>query len=301
MSSVRSFLPILRHQNFPLRALHQRGKPLIDPVPIDLQESTEKSHQKKRGRKTHRYNMDNQSDSADANPQKQLLMDAAAEIRADQVAREKARPQNVGQGTMRLVGDSLGGVALGAAAVVMGPVQGYKQSGPKGIVSGALGGVALGVASTTFGIGSGIANFVQGTSRSAAKLNPPKTDSRIIIDHAGNGLITGSDPKQAYLLERKRLYAELMAEHSTESAAASMDGLVPPVDNELYHVLEVEVDATPAQIRKAYYRMAQLYHPDKHPNDAEATAKFQKVSNAYQYVPCLSLLKYTLSIGDFNY
>ena len=76
---------------------------------------------------SYHYNMDDNSNEPELTPHKQLLMDAAAEIRNDQLAREKSRPQNVGEGTLRLLGDSLGGVALGAAAVVMGPVQGYKH------------------------------------------------------------------------------------------------------------------------------------------------------------------------------
>lgn len=228
--------------------------------------------------------MDDPKESSDMAPHKQLLLDAAAEIREDQLAREKARPKNVGEGTMRLLGDTLGGVALGAAAVVMGPVQGYKHSGPKGVVSGTLGGVAVGVASAAFGVGTGIANFVQGTSRTAAKLNPPKADPRLLVAQQEDRSLSDDVLKQTYLSERKRLYGELMTEHSAESAAASMDGLAPPVDNELYEILQVEVDATPSQIRKAYYRMAQQYHPDKHPDDPEATDKFQKVGNAYQYV-----------------
>lgn len=254
-------------------------------------------------------------DSTDVNPHRLLLADAAAEIRADQIAREKARPQNVGEGTARFVGDALSGVALGAAALVMGPYQGYKQSGPKGIVGGTLGGIAVGVATTTLGLGSGIASFAQGASRTAQKINPPSRDPRLVVvddDHAAatDGADASTDRaklrdsnasadanasarsfneetvniKEVYFAERKLLYAELMADYSAESTAASMDGLAPPVDNELYHVLDVEVDATPAQIRKAYYRMAQKYHPDKHPDDPEATEKFQQVGQAYQYV-----------------
>lgn len=283
----------------------------------------------------HYNNMDDNNDS-DVTPHKQLLMDAAAEIRSDQLQREKSKPQNAGEGTVRLLSDSVGGVALGAAAVVMGPIQGYKQSGPKGIVGGVLGGLAVGVATTTVGIGSGITHFVQGTSKSVASLHPKKIEQRLVVDDVehypqptpssapasastsqkdqqsqsrSNAMpdndpqhfhrqasypnrdapspksSSGADPeeiKKVYLEERKRLYGELMAQHTAESAAASMDGLTAPVDLSLYDELQVDSDATPAQIRKAYYRMAQLYHPDKHPNDEEATARFQKISNAYQ-------------------
>lgn len=235
--------------------------------------------------------MTDSSESTDLNPHKQLLVEAAAEIRADQKAREDARPQNLGEGTLRLVGNTLGGVAVGTAAVIMGPYQGFKESGPKGIVGGALGGLAVGVASTTIGIGSGIAQFAQGASRTASKINPPKRDPRLVVSEEDNGeadrSISSEAPpsiKEVYLDERIRLYGDLMNEHSAESAAASMDGLSAPVEDQLYQVLNISPDATPAQIRKAYYRMAQRYHPDKHPDDPEATSKFQEVGQAYQYV-----------------
>mmetsp|Transcript_26526 Transcript_26526/g.32094 ORF Transcript_26526/g.32094 Transcript_26526/m.32094 type:complete len:327 (-) Transcript_26526:382-1362(-) len=47
-------------------------------------------------------------------------------------------------------------------------------------------------------------------------------------------------------------------------------------------VLDVTSDATPAQLRKAYYRRALLFHPDKNVNDDGATLKFQAVSLAYE-------------------
>lgn len=228
-------------------------------------------------------NADDPNASSDIGPQKQLLLDAAAEIRADQVAREKARPKNVGEGTWRLLSDSLGGSVIGIASVLMGPVQGYKQAGPKGILSGAIGGVACGVATAGLGIGSGLANFVQGANQTASKLNPPRQDPRLLVSQDAD--IASRSPqtiKNEYLSQRKFLYSDLMAELSAESAAASMDGLGVPIDDELYQVLEVGADATPAQLRKSYYRMAQKFHPDKHPDDPEATEKFQKISNAYQ-------------------
>lgn len=221
---------------------------------------------------------ENDNASQEINPHKELLKEAADQIHADQVAREKARPQNVGQGTLGLVGDSLGGAAMGAAAVVMGPVQGYKQNGAKGIIGGALGGLAVGVASATFGIGSGIAKFAHGASKTASGFQSSEKDPKLIVQDDRAPI------QDVYHAERNRLYSDLQMEHSKESANASMHGLAAPVDNKLYKVLEISPDATPGQIRKAYYRMAQQYHPDKHPDSPEATAKFQEISEAYQYV-----------------
>lgn len=239
---------------------------------------------------------DHNRDAEDVNPHKQLLVEAAAEIRADQIAREKARPQNVGEGTLRLVQDTIGGVALGAASVVMGPVRGYNEAGPKGIVGGTLGGLAAGVVSTALGLGSGLANFTQGASRSAQKVNPPSKDPRFDVDEAESPSspifsernaevsreFNSRTIKRAYLEERQRLYGDILAQHTAENTANSMDGLTAPVDTDLYTILGAEIDASPSEIRKSYYRMAQKYHPDKHQDDPEATEKFQKIGHAYQ-------------------
>jgi DnaJ-class molecular chaperone len=53
-------------------------------------------------------------------------------------------------------------------------------------------------------------------------------------------------------------------------------------DMKLYDELQITPDATQNQIKKAYYKRARDTHPDKHRDDPEADAKFQKVGYAYQ-------------------
>nr|HEX4313117.1 molecular chaperone DnaJ [Kofleriaceae bacterium] len=51
---------------------------------------------------------------------------------------------------------------------------------------------------------------------------------------------------------------------------------------DLYEVLGVEKAASPADLKKAYRRLAQQFHPDKNPDDKAAEESFKEAANAYQ-------------------
>ncbi|MBR2427250.1 MAG: molecular chaperone DnaJ [Lentisphaeria bacterium] len=55
-----------------------------------------------------------------------------------------------------------------------------------------------------------------------------------------------------------------------------------PVSTKLYDLLEISPDATDADIKKAYRRLAVKYHPDKNPGNAEAGEKFKEIAKAYE-------------------
>lgn len=61
--------------------------------------------------------------------------------------------------------------------------------------------------------------------------------------------------------------------HTTNSLHARVD---------YYKVLGVSKNASPKDIKKAYYQLAKKYHPDANKDDPEAPKKFQEVSEAYE-------------------
>jgi len=50
---------------------------------------------------------------------------------------------------------------------------------------------------------------------------------------------------------------------------------------ELYHILEIPKTVSDDEIKKAYKKAALKHHPDRNPNNPEATAKFQEVGKAF--------------------
>jgi molecular chaperone DnaJ len=49
-----------------------------------------------------------------------------------------------------------------------------------------------------------------------------------------------------------------------------------------YEVLGVDKNASDAEIKKAYRKLAKQYHPDVNPDDKEAEAKFKEINEAYE-------------------
>lgn len=53
-------------------------------------------------------------------------------------------------------------------------------------------------------------------------------------------------------------------------------------EGDYYEILGVNRDASPAEIKRAYRRMALKYHPDRNPGDREAAEKFKGAAEAYE-------------------
>jgi len=63
-----------------------------------------------------------------------------------------------------------------------------------------------------------------------------------------------------------------------EAGSSSPSSSGAPRETEFYEILGVSIDATPAQIKKGYYQMAKIHHPDK----GGSEDKFKLISHAYE-------------------
>jgi DnaJ-class molecular chaperone len=53
------------------------------------------------------------------------------------------------------------------------------------------------------------------------------------------------------------------------------------MSEDYYKTLGIDREASPADVQKAYRRLAQKYHPDRNPDDQTAKSKFQAIQKAY--------------------
>src|SRR3954469_14264132 len=53
------------------------------------------------------------------------------------------------------------------------------------------------------------------------------------------------------------------------------------IEKDYYKALGVAKDASQAEIKKVYRKLARNLHPDKNPGDPKAEARFKEVSEAY--------------------
>lgn len=55
-----------------------------------------------------------------------------------------------------------------------------------------------------------------------------------------------------------------------------------PEQEDYYEVLGVQKDCTAQQVIEAYRKLAFRYHPDLHPNDEKAAARFKLITEAFE-------------------
>jgi DnaJ-domain-containing protein 1 len=158
------------------------------------------------------------------------------------------------------------GLFGGVASLVALPYAGAKEEGAVGFAKGVGLGLASAVAMTVVGAGTGIVQIGRGI------VNTPKAI------HAKMNEQVWDEEKRIWYNYNLPFEAEMFFKEEETLKATSTNVF----STELYDHLGVSPQATAAEIKKAYRQKAILLHPDKNPNDAQASEKFQQLGNAYQ-------------------
>ena len=189
--------------------------------------------------------------------------------------------ENIGGGLLSGVGSMLAGVAGGAAALVAAPIMGARDAGPKGAAVGLAAGVVAFVALPVAGVVSGIGEVVAGVANTPSAMQA-KAQGKEWDEHAQQ-YTEYSLPEE---LERLRSVDVDNAFSSSPVDSAAEGGerkaTAPVAATGMYDALGVDPAATESELKRAYYKRSLRLHPDKNPDDPDASTKFQEVARAYQ-------------------
>jgi len=186
----------------------------------------------------------------------------------------QTRPKDATDGMVRGLSTAGAGIAGGLATVVATPAMMGKQGGVSGFVKGLGVGILGGVAMATVGTACGVAQIGRGILQ-IPKAHRARREEKVWDQELGQWVHL-----DLCALEREMADRGEEGEEGARPSGSNADKKV--ADTEFYDLLQVSTGATASEIKKAYYKQAKLCHPDKHAGDAEATAKFQKLSMAYQ-------------------
>ena len=173
--------------------------------------------------------------------------------------------------------------AHATAAIVKKPIHGAQQNGFKGALHGAKQGIVTAAAISTHSVLTSV------TEIAAAAANTPYH-----LAATAKGLTYDAD-KGHYAHYSLQGELNKLREQQPASCTRQFQSTSRPqnakfsAQESLYVILGLQRDATPSQVRRAYYMRSLETHPDKHPGDDAAAESFSRVAEAYSILSDVQL------------
>eukprot|EP01062_Namystynia_karyoxenos_P073170 TRINITY_DN70009_c0_g1_i1.p1 TRINITY_DN70009_c0_g1~~TRINITY_DN70009_c0_g1_i1.p1 ORF type:complete len:633 (+),score=242.39 TRINITY_DN70009_c0_g1_i1:75-1901(+) len=203
------------------------------------------------------------------------------------------RPKHLGAGVSSGLKSAGKGLTAGIAALVAVPYVGAKEDGVRGLGLGVVGGAVAAVGFVACGVTVGATQVFRGLCNTPEAIKEAFTGDKR-WDHHSRAWVQDNLEQEKEILSKNAHDQDIMdrvkartqaAEQERRAAGAQAGGgaaaAAAVADLDYYDALEVQPSASAAEIRRAYFRLANQWHPDKcaHP---QAKEKFQRLSEAYQ-------------------
>jgi hypothetical protein len=207
------------------------------------------------------------------------------------ISKPKDIRDGLGNGLSNILKGTLGGAALIVSAPIKSAMDGAAAEGTWGAAKGF--GYGLGV-----GILGGVSMAAGGAITGAYQITRGLVNTPGSVHANSQGKEWDAEKRVWYIYDLQKEFDEI-GNISEEDFIRSLEGggvlsaspdaetdktraVKKVADTEFYDILGVPADATPAEIKKAYYLKAKQSHPDRNADDPDAHSKFQKIGQAYQ-------------------
>lgn len=183
------------------------------------------------------------------------------------------KPRDAIDGTLRGVGNLIRGSLAGLAGGIATPFVGAQQGGVMGFVLGSIGGVMIGAGMGAAGAVTAVQQSLWGVYNTIDALKESR-QGKVWDSEAGRWVQYNLDDEIVRINQQYEAQQKQPRQKSSSSSAKVKD-------RRYYDLLGVDTNASPSQIKRAYYKAAKVLHPDKNP-DANSAERFREISVAYQ-------------------